>query len=114
MSGDTAEKEAPTGSARPILLIDDDVELCALLQEFLARHALRLEVAYDGRRGLGRALGGDHDLLLLDVMMPDLDGFEVLRLIRRQSQVPVIMLTARPTRSPGSDRITGFVPEARS
>ena len=51
------------------------------------------------------ALAGEHDLLLLDVMMPGLDGFELLRLLRRQSQVPVIMLTARTTQA---DRVTGL------
>jgi two-component system response regulator CpxR len=64
-----------------------------------------LEIVHDGRRGLARALAGGHDLLLLDVMMPGLDGFELLRLIRRQSQVPVIMLTARTTQA---DRVAGL------
>ena len=80
-------------------------ELCELLQEFFARRNIRLETVNDGRRGLARALGGEHDLLLLDVMMPGLDGFELLRLVRRQSQVPVIMLTARTTQA---DRVAGL------
>jgi two-component system response regulator CpxR len=88
-----------------ILLVDDDVELCDLLREFLARRDIRLETVHDGSRGLARALSGDHDLVLLDVMMPGLDGFELLRLVRRQSQVPVIMLTARTTQT---DRVTGL------
>jgi two-component system, OmpR family, response regulator CpxR len=88
-----------------VLLVDDDTELCELLQEFFARRNIRLETACDGRRGLARALAGGHDLLLLDVMMPGLDGFELLRLLRRQSQVPVIMLTARTTQS---DRVAGL------
>jgi two-component system response regulator CpxR len=92
-------------SALSILLIDDDVELCELMQRFFTRRGMRLESVHDGRRGLARALRGDHDLLLLDVMMPGLDGFELLRLVRRQSQVPVIMLTARTEES---DRITGL------
>jgi len=98
------EGEARQVSAS-ILLVDDDVELCELLREFLARRGIRLETVYDGRRGLARALSGDHDLLLLDVMMPGLDGFELLRLVRRQSQIPVIMLTARTTQI---DRVTGL------
>jgi two-component system response regulator CpxR len=95
------------GQAEPIsvLLIDDDVELCDLMREFFAGQGIRLEDAHDGRRGLARALGGRHDLLLLDVMMPGLDGFEVLRQVRRQSQVPVIMLTARTAQK---DRIAGL------
>ena len=88
-----------------ILLVDDDVELCELMQEFFARREIRLESASDGRRGLARALGGGHDLLLLDVMLPGLDGFELLRLVRRQSPMPVIMLTARTAQA---DRITGL------
>jgi two-component system, OmpR family, response regulator CpxR len=88
-----------------ILLVDDDAELGELLGEFLARRGIRLEAVHDGRRGLARALAGDHDLMLLDVMMPGLDGFELLRLVRRQSEVPVIMLTARTTQS---DRVAGL------
>ncbi|MFI5455104.1 MAG: response regulator transcription factor [Isosphaerales bacterium] len=88
-----------------LLLVDDDVELCELLQEFFAQRGYQVEVAHDGRRGLARALAGGHDLILLDVMMPDLDGFEVLRLVRRRSEVPVIMLTARTTQN---DRVAGL------
>ena len=88
-----------------ILIVDDDVELCELLHEFFATSGIGLEAVHDGRRGLARALGGGHDLLLLDVMMPGLDGFEVLRLVRRRSQVPVIMLTARTTQA---DRVAGL------
>jgi two-component system, OmpR family, response regulator CpxR len=96
------------GTTQPtcsLLLVDDDVELCELLQEFFAQRGIGLEAAHDGRRGLARALSGDHDLLLLDVMMPGLDGFELLRLLRRRSQVPVIMLTARTTQA---DRVAGL------
>lgn len=85
-----AEADAASRSVS-ILLVDDDLELCELLREFFAGEGLRLEYAYDGRRGLSRALDGRHDLVLLDGMLPGLDGFEVLRLVRRQSQAPVIM-----------------------
>jgi two-component system response regulator CpxR len=102
---DSKQAAEPTRPGVSILLVDDDVELCELLQEFFARREIRLETVHDGRRGLGRALAGEHDLLLLDVMMPGLDGFELLRLIRRQSQVPVIMLTARTTQA---DRVAGL------
>lgn len=88
-----------------ILLIDDDVELSELMRKYFARRDVDLEIVHDGRRGLARALAGAHDLLLLDVMMPGLDGFELLRQLRRQSQVPVIMLTARTAES---DRILGL------
>ncbi len=101
----TDQARDPGQSGVSILLVDDDIELCELLEEFFARRDIRLESVNDGRRGLARALGGEHDLLLLDVMMPGLDGFELLRLVRRQSQVPVIMLTARTTQA---DRVAGL------
>jgi two-component system response regulator CpxR len=100
---ETRKDAAEPGPA--ILLIDDDVELCELMQEFFARRGMQLEAVHDGRRGLSRALGGTHDLLLIDVMMPGLDGFELLRLLRRQSQVPVILLTARTAQV---DRVAGL------
>jgi two-component system, OmpR family, response regulator CpxR len=97
--------DAPTKARVTILLIDDDIELCELMRRYFVRRDVDLEVAHDGRRGLARALAGGHDLLLLDVMMPGLDGFEVLRQVRRQRSLPVIMLTARTAES---DRITGL------
>jgi len=93
------------GRGLPILLIDDDAELCELLREFFAGQGVRLEYATDGRLGLTRALSGRHGLLLLDVMVPGLDGFGLLRRVRRQSQVPVIMLTARTAKA---DRLEGL------
>jgi two-component system response regulator CpxR len=88
-----------------ILLIDDDVELCGLLTEFLKREGFTLECEHDGKRGLERALRGEHSLVLLDVMLPGLDGFEILRALRKQSKSPVIMLTAR---GEDVDRIIGL------
>src|SRR5438128_143670 len=103
---DRAGRCEAASDARPaILLVDDDVELCELMREFFARHGIRLKAAHDGSGGLARALGGGYDLLLLDVMLPGLDGFELLRLVRRQSQVPVIMLTARTAQA---DRVAGL------
>jgi two-component system response regulator CpxR len=88
-----------------VLLIDDDVELCELMREFLAARGIAVVEAHDGRRGLAQALSGVHGLILLDVMLPGLDGFELLRQIRRRSLVPIIMLTARTARE---DRVTGL------
>ncbi|HUE04944.1 MAG TPA: response regulator transcription factor [Bryobacteraceae bacterium] len=90
---------------RRVLLVDDDVELCALMADFFAQHAFAIEPAHDGPAGLARALEGRYDLVILDVMLPVLDGFEILKQIRRRSDVPVIMLTAR-TAQP--DRIAGL------
>ena len=93
-------------SSRPsILLIDDDVELCALMRDFFHERGFRLEAIHDGRRGLTRAVSGEHDLVILDIMLPGLDGVEVLRQVRKRSTVPIIMLTAKT--SP-SDRVAGL------
>jgi two-component system response regulator CpxR len=77
-----------------ILLIEDDTELSALMEEFFSLHEISLSVAHDGFEGLTRALEGAFDLIVLDVMLPSLSGFDVLRQLRRRSAVPVIMLTA--------------------
>jgi two-component system response regulator CpxR len=88
-----------------ILLIDDDVELCALLDELLSREGFEVKMEHDGERGLERAQAGGFDLIVLDVMLPRLDGFEVLRRLRQSSVVPVLMLTAR---GEDVDRIVGL------
>ena len=90
---------------KSILVVDDDAELCALIRDFLSPHGFRVEAAHDGREGLARALNGGFDLIILDVMLPVLSGFEVLSMIRKSSAVPVIMLTARTAQE---DRIMGL------
>jgi two-component system response regulator CpxR len=87
------------------LLIDDDMELCELMREYFAARGMAVEAIHDGRIGLARALNGGHDVILLDVMLPGLEGFEVLRQVRRRSPVPIIMLTARTARE---DRVAGL------
>ncbi|MFO0907326.1 MAG: response regulator transcription factor [Isosphaeraceae bacterium] len=88
-----------------ILVIDDDAELCDLMRAFFEPHGFVVEARHDGGSGLDRALSGGFDLILLDVMMPVLDGFAILKRLRRQSDVPVIMLTARTTQA---DRVAGL------
>jgi len=88
-----------------ILLIDDDAELCHLLSEFLKREGFTVACEHEGHAALTRALAGDTDLIVLDVMLPGLDGFEILRRLRPQSKIPVIMLTAR---CEDVDRIVGL------
>lgn len=88
-----------------ILLIDDDVELAALLKEFLEREDFRVECAYDGPTGLEAAEKGAHDLIVLDLMLPVMDGFTVLKELRAKSRVPVLILTAR---GDDEDRIIGL------
>ncbi len=82
-------------AAGRILLIDDDVELGALVQRFLAGEGFETECAYSGVEGMQRALIAHYALILLDVMMPDISGFEALRRLRAGSRTPVLMLTAR-------------------
>jgi two-component system response regulator CpxR len=86
-------------------MIDDDAELCSLLGEFLQREGYAVECEHEGNRGLQRAAQAGVDLVVLDVMLPGIDGFEILRRLREKSKVPVIMLTAR---GEDVDRIVGL------
>jgi DNA-binding response OmpR family regulator len=88
-----------------VLLIDDDRELTAMLTEYLDREGFSATCAFDGQSGEIEALSGRHDLVVLDVMLPRLSGVEVLRRIRRASDVPVLLLTAR---GDDVDRISGL------
>jgi len=88
-----------------LLLVDDDVDLCELMKEYFGDKGFAIECVRNGRDGLLRALEGEHALVILDGMLPVLDGFEVLRQMRKRSGVPVIMLTARTNER---DRITGL------
>lgn len=87
------------------LLIDDDSELCSMMQEYFAQSGHALETAKDGRSGLKRVLAESYDIVLLDVMLPAINGFSVLQQIRRSKEVPVIMLTARIHKD---DKIAGL------
>lgn len=88
-----------------VLVIDDDVELCELLAQYLKAEGFDLEAVTSGEQGVARALSGEHALVVLDVMLPGMQGFEVLRQIRAQSHIPVLMLTAR---GDDLDRILGL------
>ncbi len=92
-------------SDRTLLVVDDDERLRSLLAEYLGGRGYTVLTAEGGQPGLDRLRGGGVDLVVLDVMMPDLDGFEVCRRIRAFSKVPVIMLTARGDEL---DRIVGL------
>jgi two-component system, OmpR family, response regulator CpxR len=98
-------KPAHADSELSVLLIDDDTELGELMQEFCAARSIRITAIHDGRRGLAQAFDRTYDLILLDVMLPGLDGFELLRQVRRRSLVPIIMLTARTAKA---DRVAGL------
>jgi two-component system response regulator CpxR len=88
-----------------ILLIDDDVELCSMLTEYMGRYGFRVTSVHRGDTGLKAALEKRFALVLLDVMLPGLDGFEVLRHIRASSAISVLLLTAR---GEDVDRIVGL------
>ena len=90
---------------RHLLVVDDDAELCQLLSEYLFPEGYDVEAVHSGMEGVERALSGDHALVVLDVMLPDVRGFEVLRQLRARSRMPVLMLTARGNEQ---DRILGL------
>jgi DNA-binding response OmpR family regulator len=100
-----SDPPAEVSPPRRLLVIDDDVELCSLVAEFLEREGFETELVHDGLRGLEVALAGQHQAIVLDVMLPGLSGFDVLRRIREQKRTPVLMLTARGDHV---DRIVGL------
>ncbi|CAN5436787.1 response regulator [soil metagenome] len=88
-----------------ILLIDDDEELCELVAEYLAVEGFEMEAVHDGESGLQKALNGEYELAILDVMLPKMNGFDVLCELRKTSKIPVLMLTAR---GDDTERIIGL------
>lgn len=88
-----------------VLLIDDDIELCALLTDYLRAEGFEVEAVYNGESGLQRAASGAYNIVVLDVMLPGISGFDVLRRLRPQSRIPVLLLTAR---GEDVDRIVGL------
>jgi DNA-binding response OmpR family regulator len=89
----------------PVLIVDDDVKLCRLIREYLEPLGYRVTAAHTGPAGLEAAARGEFSAVLLDVMLPGMNGFDVLRQLRAQSNVPVLMLTARGEEA---DRIVGL------
>src|SRR5258708_17478892 len=88
-----------------ILVVDDDVEMCGMLAEYLQSEGLQVEMVHNGEHGLKRALSGEHSLILLDIMLPKISGIEVLRRLRTESNARVLLLTARAEEV---DRIIGL------
>jgi two-component system response regulator CpxR len=88
-----------------LLLVEDDQRLCGLVKEYLEEMGYSVSLAHTGQTGLDRALQENFDALILDVMLPGLDGFEVLRRLRMHSAIPVLMLTGRGEEA---DRIVGL------
>jgi DNA-binding response OmpR family regulator len=91
--------------ANRILIVDDDIDLTAILAEYMNSEGFHADVSMTGNEGAERAIRGDYSATLLDVMLPDVSGLEVLRTIRAHSEVPVVMLTAR---AQDVDRIVGL------
>ena len=90
---------------RPLLVVDDDKKLCGLIREYLEPLGYRVSMCHTGPEGLQAALEGSYEAVILDVMMPGMDGIEVLKELRKKSTVPVLMLTAMGEES---DRIAGL------
>ena len=88
-----------------VLIIDDDRKLCQLIKDYLEPMGYQVDSANDGLTGLEMALTGNFQVIILDVMMPKMDGFDVLKKLRQKSDVPVLMLTARGDET---DRIVGL------
>jgi len=88
-----------------VLLVDDDAELCELLTNFLGGEGFAVDAVRSAPAGVARALGGSYAMVLLDVMLPGANGFDILREIRAQSSLPVLMLTAK---GDALDRILGL------
>ena len=88
-----------------LLLVDDDAELCEMMKEFFEQNGHTLDCVLNGRDGLKYAIERDYDLVILDVMLPGINGFVLLSQLRRRREVPVIMLTAR---TDAHDRIQGL------
>jgi DNA-binding response OmpR family regulator len=93
------------GDMTRLLIVDDDVKLCNMLSDYLARHDMELTSCYDSTKGLEAARVQPFDLMLLDVMLPGIDGFEVLRRLRTFSDLYVLLLTAR---GEAADRVRGL------
>ncbi|MFA9440697.1 response regulator [Uliginosibacterium sp. sgz301328] len=88
-----------------VLLVDDDVELCAMQKEYLSMEGFDVEAVHTGEDGVAAVLASNYDMIVLDVMMPGMNGIDALRQIRQHSRVPVVMLTAR---GDDIDRIVGL------
>ncbi|MEN8132032.1 MAG: response regulator transcription factor [Pseudomonadota bacterium] len=88
-----------------VLIVDDDIDFCEMLAEYLGTEGFGVDAAHDGERGAQQVLSGVYDVVVLDVMLPKLNGFDVLRRVRTESQVPILMLTARGEEV---DRIVGL------
>lgn len=105
MSLSTPQAHPGAGSGLRVLIIDDDRELCSLIQDYLLPLGYEVVSEHTGPDGLARVTSEEFHAVILDVMLPGMDGFEVLRKVRSQSSVPILMLTSRGDET---DRIVGL------
>lgn len=105
MSFSSANKPIAGAGKTRLLVIDDDRKLCRLIRDYLEPLGYEIESAHTGPDGLEKAQAGQHQVIILDVMLPGMDGFEVLKQLRRTSDIPVLMLTSRGEEP---DRIVGL------
>ena len=101
----STENQDESGGRTRVLMIDDDRKLCRLIRDYLEPMGYEVSMAHSGPEGLERAAAGNLHAIILDVMLPGMDGFEVLKKLRRTSDVPVLMLTGRGEEA---DRIVGL------
>jgi len=92
-------------AGKKVLVVDDDVKTVELVKLYLKRDGYQVLTAYDGVEALRLARESSPDLIVLDLMLPDIDGLEICRILRHESDVPIIMLTARTT---DQDKLTGL------
>src|SRR5215469_7580816 len=92
---DSGQSKMRSHAVERILIIDDDVALCEMLTERLQQDEFVTECVHDGMRGLDRARSGEHALVVLDLMLPAINGIQVLRQLRQHSELPVLILTAK-------------------
>src|SRR3954453_11942684 len=104
-AGATAPGSEWTMSGERVLVVDDEPIVTEVVQRYLVREGFQVDVAADGRSGLKRAREGTPDLVVLDLMLPGIDGLEVCRQLRGESSVPIIMLTAK---GEDADKILGL------
>jgi len=80
---------------KKILIIEDDISIAELERDYLEAEGFNCEIIHNGRKGLERALNSEPDLILLDLMLPDMDGFSICRSLRKESEIPILMVSAR-------------------
>ena len=90
-------KKGDRSMSHHILLVEDDISIQEMVETYLTKEGFQITIASDGEEGVTKFLKGSFDLIILDIMMPKLDGLEVVRIIREKSAVPILMMSAKDT-----------------